>query len=209
MAQDFPDALMISGILSRTSLSYRMIRMDSTSVWLSMVMPPRQLLLLYKGIYCMDKAKAPTPFGKSTGFSALGPRRICQLHRHNRRACSALQGIGDFIPNKRSAKSKTIALLADAKCYTFALLASIIHNYHRCFQIQQQRYLPRGTNPSHSCCAFRRLLDCLRINKKLLMFSKMIIQSQWFSMSIMVVPCVAVPIEYSICDMNQPMMIGT
>ena len=31
---------------------------------------------------------------------------------HNRRACSALQGIGDCVPNTRSAKSKTIALLA-------------------------------------------------------------------------------------------------
>ena len=31
---------------------------------------------------------------------------------HNRRACSALQGIGGWATNKQSAKSKTFALLA-------------------------------------------------------------------------------------------------
>lgn len=45
---------------------------------------------------------------------------------HNRRACSALQGIGDCVPNKRSAGSKTIALLANANCFTSALLATMV-----------------------------------------------------------------------------------
>jgi hypothetical protein len=45
---------------------------------------------------------------------------------HNRRACSALWGIGGCVPNKRSAGSKTIALLANANCFTSALLASRI-----------------------------------------------------------------------------------
>ena len=44
---------------------------------------------------------------------------------HNRRACSALWGIGGCVPNKRSAGSKTIALLANANCFTSALLATI------------------------------------------------------------------------------------
>lgn len=125
VVQVFPDALMVSEILSRTSLSYRMIRMGSTSVWLSMVIPPRQLLLLYRGICCKRNAETLAPSGRSTAISAFGRRRIRRLRRHNRRACSALKGIGGWASNKRSAKSKTIALLADAKCYTFALLATI------------------------------------------------------------------------------------
>ena len=53
---------------------------------------------------------------------------------HNRRACSALWGIGDWVPNKRSAGSKTIALLANANCCTSALLANMLlvqHNNER------------------------------------------------------------------------------
>ena len=45
---------------------------------------------------------------------------------HNRRACSALWGIGGRVPNKRSAGSKTIALLANANCFTSALLATMV-----------------------------------------------------------------------------------
>lgn len=45
---------------------------------------------------------------------------------HNRRACSALRGIGGWAPNKRSAGSKTIALLANANCFTSALLATMV-----------------------------------------------------------------------------------
>lgn len=36
-------------------------------------------------------------------------------------------GIGGCVPNKRSAGSKTIALLANANCFTSALLASMGH----------------------------------------------------------------------------------
>ena len=49
---------------------------------------------------------------------------------HNRRACSALRGIGGWAPNKRSAGSKTIALLANANCFTSALLANMFLDQH-------------------------------------------------------------------------------
>ena len=40
---------------------------------------------------------------------------------HNRRACSALQGLGGWATNKQRAKSPTIALLASIDCsYCFA-----------------------------------------------------------------------------------------
>ena len=41
------------------------------------------------------------------------------------------------------------------------------------------------------------------------MLSKMIIQNKWFDMSIVIIPCAIVPVKYSICGMDQTMMIGT
>ena len=45
---------------------------------------------------------------------ALGETEKGANIHHNRRACSALQGIGGWATNKQSAKSKTFAQLAAA-----------------------------------------------------------------------------------------------
>ena len=128
VVQVFPDALMVSEILSRTSLSYRMIRMGSTSVWLSMVIPPRQLLLLYRGICCKRNAETLAPSGRSTAISAFGRRRIRRLRRHNRRACSALQGIGGRATNKQNAKVRRLPCLRVCRMFYICLLTTNIAN---------------------------------------------------------------------------------
>ena len=46
---------------------------------------------------------------------------------HNRRACSALQGIGGWATNKQSAKSKTFAQLASLRAGHFSITPQIIH----------------------------------------------------------------------------------
>ena len=50
-----------------------------------------------------------------------GTGRNPKRYSDNRRACSALQGLGGQATNKQSAKSPTIALLASIDCnYCFA-----------------------------------------------------------------------------------------
>ena len=46
---------------------------------------------------------------------------------HNRRACSALLGIGGRVTNKQSAKSKTFAQLASLRAGHFSITPQIIH----------------------------------------------------------------------------------
>ena len=90
---------------------------------------------------------------------------------YNRRACSALQGIGGWATNKQG-----------AKCKTFALLASVISNLKRHNAFDQHGCLSqyrRALCPIYRCNCSRNVMASFTVEKVL-----HCLHSHWFLSSV-------------------------